>query len=104
MDDSGASEGRDSPSKCVPCSRAETLVEEVAFDVSRGLQHHLQRADRADETATDHDLLRNDVTFNLRSLPKYKSDAMDVALNLAIEVKLALRCHVAVDNEVFANC
>ena len=102
--DNGSSEGRELAFKVRALLKGKTLVEEVAFDVSRGLQHHLQRADRADETATDDHLLRNDATLELSILSKYKSDAMDVAVNLAIEAKLALRCHVAVDNEVFANC
>jgi hypothetical protein len=49
--------------------KGKTLVEEVAFDVSRGLQHHPQRADRADKAATDHHVLRNNAAFNLRILP-----------------------------------
>jgi hypothetical protein len=49
--------------------KGKTLVEEVAFDVSRGLQHYPQRADRANKAAADHHVFRNNATFNLRILP-----------------------------------
>ena len=75
----------------------ETLVNEVAFDVGRGLQHHLLGTHRADKAATDHHILRNYVTLELCILAEYKRDTMHVALNLAIEMKLAFRFHVAGD-------
>jgi hypothetical protein len=75
----------------------ETLVNEVAFDVCRGLQHHLLGTHRADKAATDHHILCNYVTLKLCILSEYEGDTAHVALNLAIEMKLALRCYAAGD-------
>ncbi|MGA8690342.1 MAG: hypothetical protein WB662_10675 [Methyloceanibacter sp.] len=47
--------------------------------------------------ATDHHVVRNYATLELRVLAEHKRDAMDVALNLAIEMDLTLRCHIAGD-------
>ena len=65
-------------------------MEEVAFDVSRGLQYYPQRADRANKAATDHYILRNHTALELRVLSQHKRDAMYVPLNLAVEMELAL--------------
>jgi hypothetical protein len=55
------------------------------------------RASLADKAATDHHILRNNVTLKLCILSEYKRDTVHVALDLAIEMKLALRFHVASD-------
>ena len=65
----GSSEGRELAFKVRAQFNGQTLVKEVAFDVSRGLQHHFQRADRANKAAMDHHVLRDNVAFNLRILP-----------------------------------
>ena len=67
MDASGFSEGRRLALKMRAVFNGETLVNEVAFDVRRGLQHHLLGTHRADKAATDHHILRNDVTLKLAS-------------------------------------
>jgi hypothetical protein len=77
--------------------KGKTPVEQAAFDVSRGLQHHPERADRTNEAPTDRHVLRNDVTLELCILAEHKRDTLNVALNSAIEMKLALRCHVSGD-------
>ena len=56
-----------------------------------------KRTDRTDKAATDHYILRNYATLELCVLAEHKRDAMHVALNLAIEMKLTIRCHVAGD-------
>ena len=80
------------------------FVNEVAFDVRRGLQHHLLGTHRADKAATDHHILRNDVTLKLCILAEYERDTAYVALNSTIEMKLAFRFHVAGDRKVLADC
>ena len=75
----GSSEGRELAFKVRALLKGKTLVEEIAFHMSRGLQHYPQRADRADKTATDHHVLRNNVTLKLCILAEYKRQAMDVA-------------------------
>ena len=67
--DNGSSEGRELAFKVRALFKGKALVEEIAFDVRRGLQYHLQRADRANKAATDHHVLRNNAAFNLRILP-----------------------------------
>ena len=92
MDASGFSEGRNSPSKCVPCSRAATLVNEVAFDVRRGLQHHLLGTHRADKAATDHHILsrlrRAPLAFMgiSRALTCYDGNAINTNTKLTLVV------------------
>src|SRR3974390_1816915 len=81
----------------------ETVMNKVAFDVGRGLQHYPQCTHRAEKAATDHHVLRNYATLELRVLAKHERDAMDVALNSAIDMKLALRCYIAGDRQVFAD-
>ena len=73
----------------------ETLVNEVAFDVGRGLQGYSQCTDRANEATPDHYILRNYTPLELRVLSEHKRDATDVPLNLAVEMELALGCHIA---------
>jgi len=75
----------------------EALVKDVAFDVGLGLQDHPQCSQRADNAATDHSILRNYTTVELRVLSEHKRDAMYVPLNFAVEMDLALRCHIAGD-------
>ena len=77
--------------------KGKTLVDEIAFDLSRGLQHHPERVDRANKATTDLHILGDDVTLKLRILPKYQRNATNVALNLTIDMKLTFRCHIACD-------
>jgi hypothetical protein len=45
--------------------KGKTVVEEIAFHMTRGLQHHPQRTDRPDKAATDHHVLGNHVALKL---------------------------------------
>jgi hypothetical protein len=69
----------------------KTFIKEIAFDVGLGLQHHSQCAHRAGEAATDNRILCNHITLELGVLSEHKRNALDVALNFPIDMKLASR-------------
>ena len=97
LDASGSSDGTRLAFKMRTLFDGEALVKDVAFDVGLGLQHHPQCTDRADKAATDHCILSNYATLELRVLAEHKCNAMYVPLNLAVEMKLTLGCHIAGD-------
>jgi hypothetical protein len=61
------------------------------------LQHQPERADRANEAATDHNLVGGHVAFHAGVLAEDYSPAIEVALNVTIEMDLSLRRNVASD-------
>src|SRR5262245_31257446 len=76
---------------------------DVALDMGHGLQRHAQASDRADETAADHHILCRHIPFERGALAENQGDARDVAMDLAIEMDLAFRRHVARDPQVLAD-
>src|SRR5262245_50102379 len=76
---------------------------DVALDMGHGLQRHAQASDRADETAADHYILCRHIPFERGALAENQGDARDVAMDLAIEMDLAFRRHVARDPQVLAD-
>jgi hypothetical protein len=79
-------------------------MEKIAFHMGLGLQRNQTRPDRSNETAADHDLLSDYTALESRVLAKNQRDTMDVALNLAVKMDLALRRHIASDHQFLANC
>ena len=75
----------------------EALMEDIALDMGLRLQRHAQAADRADDAAAHHDILGDHAAHHLRLVAEQERAAMNVALDLAVDLDLALRGHVAGD-------
>ena len=77
----------------------------LAFDAGIGFQRHCSlHLTEPIRWPRDRDVLRHYVAFELGILSEYKSDTVYVALNVAIDMKLAFRRHIAGYRKLFANC
>ena len=76
------------------------LVVDIAFDMARGLQQHAAAANGAEHMAADDALLGNDAAGDAGLLADHDVRAVNVALDLALDLDLAFRHEVAVDYEI----
>src|SRR5262249_14484854 len=81
----------------------KALVVDVAFDARWPLKRNAQTFDRSDQAAAHNNLLGLDLAPHLRLVAEQKRLAVDVALNLAVDLDLAFRGDVAGDRQVLAD-
>ena len=82
---------------------AELLVEDIAFDAARSLQHHAAPADRAGDAAAHDDFVRHDAAGDASSLADNDVGGVQVTLDLSVDVHLAFRDEIADDRQIFAD-
>jgi len=70
-------------------------VEDVTFDMRWRLECNAQTSDRSDQVAAHNNVLSHDPASHLRLVAEQKRAAMNVALNLAVDLDLAFRGDVA---------
>ncbi len=99
----GSSVRRDLPSKKAPCSMAAGLMVDIAFDMARGLQQNPAAANGTEHMAADDALLGNDAAGDAGLLADHDVRAVNIALDLALDLNLAFRHEVAVDDEIGTN-
>ena len=66
-------------------------MEDIALDMRLRLKSDAQAPDRADHAATHDDVLGHDAANHLRLVAEQKRAAIDVALDFAVDLDLALR-------------
>ena len=81
----------------------EALMVDVALDMGLRLERHAQAPDRAEHAAAHHDILGEHAAGDLRLVAEQERAAMHVALDLAVDLDLAFRGHVAGDRQILAD-
>src|SRR5262245_23051680 len=78
-------------------------MEDIALDMRLRLERDTQTPDRADYAPAHDDILGHDAADHLRLVAEQKRTAIDVALDLAIDLDLALRGDITRDAEILAD-
>lgn len=78
-------------------------MEDVTFNVALSLEHHAIAADRSHDLAPDDNLFGPDAASDARALSNDDVGAVDVALNLPVNLHLALGCEVSNNRQVCTN-
>src|SRR5690606_3239429 len=81
----------------------QALMEDIALDMGLRLQRDAETPDRADHAAAHHHVFGDDAADDLRFVAEEERAAIDVALDLAVDLEFALGLHVAGDRQVFAD-
>src|SRR5262249_51189735 len=79
------------------------LVEDVALDMRRSLERNTQTFNRSDKVAAHNNLLGYDAARHVRLIAEQKRAAVDIPLNLAIDLDLAFRGDVSGNRQVLAD-
>src|SRR5690349_23343595 len=78
-------------------------VEDVAFDVTGGLQCYLLAANGSSDRALHHDIIGQQVAGNARFLSDDDAEGVDIAFDGAIDLHLALGLKISFDRKLAAD-